>query len=109
MNLQSQKAIKTKSNSIKAYYCGVSALALLLLLILLVSIQHFFPFSLAFVFTLIELSFMALFILGNVYTAKSLREPYSVKKIIGIVLNGLYTLLFLGLILANILDIYRSM
>ena len=80
MNLQSQKAIKTKSNSIKAYYCGVSALALLLLLILLVSIQHFFPFSLAFVFTLIELSFMALFILGNVYTAKSLREPYLKKR-----------------------------
>jgi hypothetical protein len=101
--------MKTKTNAIKGFYCGVITLALILLLVILVTIQQHLPFSLSSIYMLILLGIMGLFIFGNIYTIKGLRDPYSLKKWIGIVLNGLFTLVFFALILANFFDLYSQL
>ncbi|MFT4611863.1 MAG: hypothetical protein ACJA1H_002216 [Glaciecola sp.] len=51
----------------------------------------------------ISLVFVAV-IAGFVYSMKGLKEPISVKKTIGLLVNAILMLLLLGVIVANVMD-----
>nr|WP_321223559.1 hypothetical protein [uncultured Psychroserpens sp.] len=45
-------------------------------------------------------------IAGFIYSIKGLREPISVKKIIGLCVASIFTLILIGVVIANVTDIY---
>ena len=47
-------------------------------------------------------------LIGVVYTFFSLKEPNTVKKLVGAVINFSFLILFIAVIVANIIDIYRA-
>jgi len=48
-------------------------------------------------------------IAGFIYSMKGLKEPISVKKIIGLFVNAILILLLIGVIVANVLDFENAM
>lgn len=101
--------VKSKTYSNKGFkYCiiGISLIFILVLVLLITSpnVSDFESLLIGFlVFTLGIIS-----IIGLLASIKGLKEPNTVKKIIGLIFNFGIVLLFLAVIIGNIYDIYTA-
>lgn len=88
-----------------------SAIINLVLLLLIVIFNMLLQWTKLDLFSLL-MGFVVLVIgctstIGLIHAIKSIKEKNTVKKIVGIVVNGAFFSLFLFAIIANIMDIYK--
>ena len=100
---------KKPNYSRAGFYYGIISVGILVAGIVIIQLNLLYEVD--FGSALIGLLFMAggfMGVLGLFKSISGIKEPNTPQKIIGILMNGGIVLLFAGVIIANIIDIYRA-
>ena len=95
-------------NSEKSFRYSLIVLALFIMMILMHILQEFMKQDFSNFYGFISIVIMALISFGSYHAVTGLKDRNSAKKIIGIILNTGYLILFISLIIANVLDLYKA-
>ncbi|WP_459212241.1 hypothetical protein [Aquimarina rhabdastrellae] len=101
--------IKRNVKSHNGFKYGVISFLMILVLIMITAVINTLKFS----FSLLLIGFLTILIgymgiIGLIKSLKGIKEPNTSKKIIGLILNIGIVSLFISLIIANFLDIYKA-
>ncbi|WP_405207216.1 hypothetical protein [Aquimarina sp. LLG6339-5] len=100
---------ETNKNSHSGFKYGITGLSIFLVLIILTAIINTFDFYfLSLLIGLLVLIIGCIGIIGLTKSLKGLKEPNTLKKVIGIVINFGIVGLFVSAIIANFLDMYKA-
>lgn len=97
------------TNSTKSFKFGLIGIGLMVVMVVL--IQLFSPLNsdvASILIGLLTFSIGIIGIVGLVYSLKGIREPNTLKKILGLIISFGTVLLFLFVILSNVYDMYKA-
>lgn len=106
-----QNISKSNLNSHQSFRYAVISLILLFIIIVsavVITLFHIKTELYTLILGLIVFAIGFLSIFGFMKSIKALKEPKSTKKTIAILVNSSFLILFLCVIVANILDIYKA-
>ena len=100
-------AIKVNSN--RGFTFGMLSIGFIVLIVLIV---QFFDvnnsYYISLLIGLIVFLVGVLSIIGLIYSVKSIKEPNTAKKIIGLTINLTIVILFISIIITNLYDVYNA-
>ena len=96
-------------NSNKSFEYAILGVGLILVIIILTILLNTSKYDfISLLIGLLTFVIGIIGVIGSIVSIKGLKEPNTVKKIIGIILNFGIVILFLSVIIANIYDMYKA-
>jgi len=94
-------------NSEKSFKYSLTILALFIIMILMHILQAFIRYDFSVFYTSTSLVILILINFSIYHAVIGLKDKNSVKKIIGLILNAGYLILFISLITITVVDLYN--
>ncbi len=99
---------KLNVNSNKGFKWAIITMSIFILIIILHVIQEFVKIDMSNFYGILLVLILIFTVVGVIDSIKGIKEPNTLRKVIGMILNSGYVVLLIFIIVANILDIYKA-
>lgn len=99
---------KLNVNSNKGFKWAKITMSIFILIIILHVIQEFVKIDMSNFYGILLVLILIFTVVGVIDSIKGIKEPNTLRKVIGMILNSGYVVLLIFIIVANILDIYKA-